>query len=57
MADLDVNAIIEIDDRFKRPSDLSTMTLTSAKIERELGWKSRTDFQSLVKKLFNGILF
>jgi GDPmannose 4,6-dehydratase len=57
MAELDVNSIIEIDDRFKRPSDLSTMTLTAAKIEMELGWKSRTDFRSLVTKLFNGSFF
>jgi GDPmannose 4,6-dehydratase len=40
---------IEIDERFKRPSDLRYLRGNSAKAKEKLGWSAKTDLKTLIK--------
>lgn len=53
LADLDATAIIKTDPKLLRPSDLTSVTLSADKINRELGWKATTGFPELVNKLYH----
>lgn len=57
MAAVDPAAIIETDPGLFRPTDLTTMTVSPAKIDRDLGWRASTGFPELVGKLYQGELF
>lgn len=45
----DYKQYIEIDDRFKRPADLTYLRGNAAKAKEKLDWESKTDLKELVK--------
>lgn len=57
LADLDPAAIVTTDPSLFRPADLTTIALSPAKIQRDLGWQAATDFPHLVRKLYDRDLF
>ena len=40
---------VEVDERFKRPSDLVYLRGNSAKAQKELGWFPKTSLEELVQ--------
>jgi GDPmannose 4,6-dehydratase len=40
---------VEVDERFKRPADLTFLQGDATKAKKQLGWKSKTSLQQLVK--------
>jgi GDPmannose 4,6-dehydratase len=57
MADLDPATIVTTDPMLLRPADLTTTTLSPAKIRRDLGWRATTEFAELVRKLYEKEVF
>ncbi len=51
--DLDFDDVVLIDERFKRPLDLSKSFLDPEKIYKKLGWKANIKFDKIVNKLIN----
>ncbi len=51
--DLDFDTSVSIDEKFKRPLDLSTSLLNPQKIYRKLGWKAKIKFDLIIEKLLN----
>lgn len=49
--------ILEINPDLMRPSDLSSMHLSPARIYEDLGWKASTQFREIISKLCNSELF
>lgn len=47
---------IEIDPRFKRPSDLTYLRGNAAKAKAKLGWEPKTDLKSLISIMINSDL-
>jgi GDPmannose 4,6-dehydratase len=47
---------IEIDQKFKRPSDLVYLRGNASKAEKNLGWKPKTDLQELIKLMIESDL-
>ena len=54
---LDPNTIIRTNSNLFRPSELTTISLSPAKILRDLSWKSKVNFSLLVEKLYRDELF
>jgi GDPmannose 4,6-dehydratase len=48
-AGLDRNDHVVIDDAFKRPAEVDLLVGDSAKAEKQLGWKPRTNFEQLIR--------
>ena len=48
---LDWRDHVDIDANLFRPSDIATSAADPSKAERVLGWKSKTSFSDLIKKL------
>jgi GDPmannose 4,6-dehydratase len=44
-------ALIEIDPKYFRPSEVDTLRGDPSKAERDLGWKANTSFETLVKRM------
>ena len=40
---------VRIDDQFKRPAEVDLLVGDASKAERELGWKSQTSFEQLIR--------
>jgi len=57
MAELDPATIVTIDPALFRPADLTTTSLSPAKIRRDLGWQATTEFPDIVRKLYAQELF
>lgn len=51
VVDLDWNKYVEVDDRFFRPAEVTTLKGDASKAERILGWKHKTNLQQLVKMM------
>jgi GDPmannose 4,6-dehydratase len=51
LLELDWNDYVEIDKRYLRPSEVDLLLGDASKAEKELGWKPKTDFKSLVKMM------
>jgi len=50
--DSDDNIIVEVDPKFYRPAEVHELCGDSSLAEKELGWKKKTDFYGLVKKMY-----
>jgi GDPmannose 4,6-dehydratase len=48
---IDQNIVVEISKEFYRPADVVYLHGTPEKIENELGWKAKVDFQGLVRRM------
>jgi GDPmannose 4,6-dehydratase len=51
--ELDYKAHVETEDRYRRPTEVDALIGNATKIERELGWKATTSWQSLAKIMVN----
>jgi GDPmannose 4,6-dehydratase len=47
--DKDVEKYVDFDKEMIRPSEVELLVGDSSKIQRELGWRSKTSFQGLVE--------
>jgi GDPmannose 4,6-dehydratase len=47
--ELDYKEYVETEDRYRRPTEVDALIGNATKIERELGWKATTSWQSLAK--------
>tara|TARA_B000000557_G_C20812579_1_gene461036 strand:+ start:4700 stop:5773 length:1074 start_codon:yes stop_codon:yes gene_type:complete len=47
----DGRVIVEVDPSFYRPAEVEELLGDPSKAEKELGWKRKTDYKSLVKKM------
>lgn len=52
----DERIIVKVNKEFYRPAEVSTLTGNPTLAEKELGWKRKTDFNSLVKKMYKNDL-
>jgi len=50
-AGLDWKAYVEIDPRYYRPAEVDHLIADASKANQKLGWKPKTDFETLVKKM------
>lgn len=50
--DSDNNIIVEVDPKFYRPAEVHKLCGDCSLAEKELGWKKKTDFYGLVKKMY-----
>lgn len=57
LAGLDSANILRVDNALFRPSDLSSVTLSSQKIQDVLGWRPSVSFSTLTEKLYLRSLF
>ena len=48
---LKINVIIEIDKKYFRPTEVETLKGDYLKAKRELNWKPKTNFKTLVKMM------
>ena len=51
--DLDWQDYVHIDDRYRRPTEVSVLQGDATKARTRLGWKPRVDFQSLVRMMMD----
>jgi len=50
-AGLDWEGYVKIDDSLKRPAEVDLLVGNAGKAERELGWRSRTSFEQLIRRM------
>ena len=53
---VDWKKYIESDPRFKRPAELDSLCGDSSKAKKVLGWKPKTDFETLIKEMVDADL-
>lgn len=47
------DVIVEIDPKFYRPAEVYKLCGNDSLARKEIGWKTKTDFKTLVKKMYN----
>jgi GDPmannose 4,6-dehydratase len=52
IADLDVEGVYEMDERYMRPSDVPFLLGNPSKIKEELGWEPSISWKSLLKEMY-----
>lgn len=50
-AGLDINKYVKCSEKLMRPSEVDTLRADFSKAEKNLGWKPKTDFNNLVRKM------
>jgi len=57
MAGLKAEEHVQTDGSLMRPSDLKYSAMNPSRINKELGWSSRTKLREIISKMYNDILF
>ncbi len=52
LANLDINKVYMMDERFMRPSDVPYLLGNPKKAQNELGWKAESDWKAVLKKMY-----
>jgi GDPmannose 4,6-dehydratase len=56
IAELDIDGRVELDPRYRRPTEVDLLLGDASKARNELGWKPRVDFAGLVKMMMEADL-